>query len=311
MEGLISAMGFKVVLKEAVFPVEMFLLFGDDYLSSREVSRQICRVKPRQVDDILCGQGVGIMASKDINILPKAVIFDLDDTLYNEKDFVYSGFKAVARYLANGYGLNKEELLLQMQRLLCDEGRGKIFDRVLQDKRLSTSLVSKLVEVYRRHKPELSLYPDAREILRDLKISAWESAPETAPDLNFEVKLGLITDGAAGVQWNKIKALGLEDIMDIIIVTDDYGSECWKPSPVPYQKVMDKLGISFESCIYVGDNPEKDFVTARKLGWHTVRIRRPGGMCFEMEKSTVYEADFNISDLCQLKFILVKVWGLR
>jgi len=47
MEKLISDVGFKVVLKEAVFPVEMFLLFGDDYLSSREVSSEITTKKYR------------------------------------------------------------------------------------------------------------------------------------------------------------------------------------------------------------------------------------------------------------------------
>jgi len=249
---------------------------------------------------------------------PKAIIFDLDDTLYDERQFVYSGFKAVAQYLAGSYGLNDQKLFLRMQQLLCEEGRGTIFDRVLQDNGLDTSLVSTLVEVYRSHKPVLELYPDAWEILRDfkgsipdLKGSTWESAPEIARDLKFEIKLGLITDGAARVQWNKIKALGLEDLMDIIIVSDDFGTECWKPSPVPYQRVMDKLGVAPESCVYIGDNPEKDFVTARKLGWQTVRILRPGGMCFEIKKDPLYEADFDITDLQQLKPILLNLWTLK
>ena len=245
---------------------------------------------------------------KSIN--PKAVIFDLDDTLYDERQFVYSGFKAVAQYLAGSYGLNDQKLFLRMQQLLCEEGRGTIFDRVLQDNGLDTSLVSTLVEVYRSHKPVLELYPDAREILRDLKGSIPDlkgSATGSVP----EVVLGLITDGAARVQWNKIKALGLEDMMDIIIVTDDFGTECWKPSPVPYQRVMDKLGVSPEFCIYIGDNPVKDFVTARKLGWQTVRIRRPGGMCVEIKKDPLYEADFEITDLQQLKPILLNLWKLK
>ncbi|MBU7006383.1 HAD family hydrolase [Phosphitispora fastidiosa] len=249
---------------------------------------------------------------------PKAVVFDLDDTLYDERQFVSSGFKAVAQYLAGSYGLNNQKLFLQMQQLLCEEGRGRIFDRVLLDNGLDSSLVSLLVEVYRSHKPVLEFYPDAGEILRDLKISIpylkgsnWESAPEIARDLKFEIKLGLITDGAAGVQWNKIKALGLEDMMDIIIVSDDFGTECWKPSPVPYQRVMDKLGVVPESCVYIGDNPEKDFVTARKLGWHTVRIWRPGGMCFAIKKDLLYEADFEITDLQQLKPILLNLWTLK
>ncbi|WP_418791007.1 HAD family hydrolase [Phosphitispora sp. TUW77] len=234
--------------------------------------------------------------------ISKAVIFDLDDTLYDERQFVVSGFKAVAQYLADSYGLHNEALLQRMQHLLCENGRGSIFDQVLLDYGLDTSMVSTLVEVYRSHKPALQLYPDAGEILRSLK--------GNVPDIKQEVILGIITDGAAKVQWNKIKALGLEDVMDIIIVTDDYGIDCWKPSPVPYQRVMDKLGVSPESCIYIGDNPEKDFVTARKLGWYTARIWRPGGMCFEIKKGLTYEADYDITALSQLKPILLELWNL-
>ncbi len=249
------------------------------------------------------------MHSVGKNSSPRAVIFDLDDTLYAERQFVYSGFRAVARYLAGRYGLNEAELLLRMQQLLCDEGRGRIFNRVLQENGLDSSLVSTLVEIYRSHKPVLELCADAREIIGDLRGKA-HCSEENSQDLQPKVMTGLITDGAAKVQWNKIKALGLEDMMDIIIVTDDYGIGCWKPSPVPYRIVMDKLGVLPQSCLYIGDNPEKDFVTARELGWYTVRIRRPGGMCYEIEKTPLYEADYDITDLLQIKNILHKLWDL-
>ncbi len=222
----------------------------------------------------------------------KALVFDLDDTLYDEKQFVSGGFRTVAGYLEDRYGADRQAAYERMRQLLREKGRGKIFDQLLAEKGLDCSLVSDLVEIYRSHQPSLKLYPDAVSLLRRLQ---------------GKVKTGLITDGAAKVQWNKIRALGLDKIMDTIVVTDDHGVDCWKPSPFPYLLVTERLGVRPEDCLYVGDNPEKDFVTAKQLGWHTARVLRPGGMCWEMKKEAEYEAEFSISALDELPSLLEKL----
>ncbi len=75
-----------------------------------------------------------------------------------------------------------------------------------------------MVKIYRYNNPNISLYDDAYEVLNRFK---------------SKYKLGLITDGHRGAQWNKIKALDIEKYMDKIIVTDDYGKDYWKPSIKP------------------------------------------------------------------------------
>ena len=62
----------------------------------------------------------------------RLVIFDLDDTLYNERDFVYSGFMEVATYLSNKYGISKNILFDDMVNILNSRGRGKIFDQICE-----------------------------------------------------------------------------------------------------------------------------------------------------------------------------------
>lgn len=221
--------------------------------------------------------------------MSKAVVFDLDDTLYEELQYVYSGFRAVAVHLCSQYGLDEGRSLHRMQELLEESGRGRIFNVVLEENGLDDQLVPELVGVYRNHIPLLQLYPDAQSILSQL---------------HGQAKLGLITDGAAEVQWNKIRALKLETIMDIIVVTGDYGAENWKPSPFPYRRVMEKLKVPPEDCVYIGDNPEKDFITAKQLGWRTIRVCRPGSMCWGIHKDADYEAHFNVFSLMEVPPLL-------
>ena len=86
--------------------------------------------------------------------------------------------------------------------------------------------------------------------------------------------LALITDGYLQAQRNKVRALDLEQLFERIIYTDEYGKDHWKPSPFPYQLVMESFSAEGSECAYVGDNIEKDFVAPNKLGWLTVQIKR-------------------------------------
>jgi putative hydrolase of the HAD superfamily len=80
------------------------------------------------------------------------------------------------------------------------------------------------------------------------------------------------------------------------------GKEFWKPHASPYEQVMKKFSCAGGECVYIADNPKKDFVTARKLGWQTVRVRRAGGEHSLVTLSPEYEAHTEISDLLQLPF---------
>jgi len=219
----------------------------------------------------------------------KAVVFDLDDTLYPEKQFVLSGFRAVSDWLADRYG--KPGFFEIATGFFASGTRGNIFDLSL--KRLGmnfdNNFVKQLVQVYREHKPLLKLHEDAVWALDSYGASR---------------KLGLITDGYLAVQQNKVEALGISQQFDTICYSDQYGSDCWKPSPVPYNKVMEDLSCSGDECVYVADNPAKDFVTARALGWLTVQICRHGGEYVNLVPLSGYEAHFRIASFYELTTLI-------
>ncbi|MEK6798210.1 MAG: HAD family hydrolase [Planctomycetota bacterium] len=202
---------------------------------------------------------------------PKAVIFDLDDTLYPEREYAFSGFATVAQAFETELG-DPGTTVAEMRRLFDTEHRGRVFDRLIADRGPvgSADLVRQMVSVFREHVPSIRLYVDADAALRRLRST---------------VRLGLITDGPAGQQWRKIDVLELRGRLDQIIVTSELraadGSDSLnfaKPHPWAFERMASALGVSHGSCFYVGDNQAKDFVAPNRLGWQSVRVLRSDGV---------------------------------
>lgn len=171
----------------------------------------------------------------------RAVIFDLDDTLYSEKEYVRSGFRAVADYLSD---TNIYEQLYS-----CFEQQLKPFDAVFQNEKQRAEYLA----VYRSHKPDIRLYDDARETLNALK--------------EYGIAVGIITDGRPEGQRAKLKALGLSNIADEIIITDEVGGPQFrKPNDIAFRIMQGRLNLPYENMAYVGDNASKDFLAPRVLG---------------------------------------------
>lgn len=186
----------------------------------------------------------------------KAVVFDLDDTLFPEYDYVKSGYKAVAKEILKVYGIDNADAQLWA---LFTEDANNVFNRFLSANGLNDTAeaVNALAEVYRTHTPEISLSDEVKDTLTALKKAGY--------------KLGIITDGRPNGQRAKIAALGVESYTDMIIVTDELGGkEFRKPNPKAFELMAEHFGISLEEMMYVGDNPQKDFVIG-KYGVTTVR----------------------------------------
>jgi putative hydrolase of the HAD superfamily len=221
--------------------------------------------------------------------LIKAIIFDLDDTLYDEMQFVRGGFKAVASCISKQNNLDQKVVYHTLLDVLEKHGRGQTFDITLEKLSLcNMHSIPKLVEIYRTHEPHLSPYLEVKNVLATLKIQGY--------------KLGLITDGDANVQRRKIESLQIKNYFDCMIFSDKYGVEKRKPDFFPYQKAMKELKISAREAIYVGDNPHKDFVNAKKMEISAVRILR--GAYKNATVSEEYDASYKIENLADIFTIL-------
>ncbi|MBS4195489.1 HAD family hydrolase [Lederbergia citri] len=214
----------------------------------------------------------------------KVIVFDLDDTLYDELTYVKSGFLQVATFLGYEFNISSKELITWMWERLQTHGRGAIFDDVLQNYGHYTKTMAKrCVAVYRTHLPNISLPQSTVECLTGLS-----GAP-----------LYIVTDGNKIVQHNKLQALGLYTMVKHCYVTHRYGKHHAKPSPYCFLNIVKKEKIASKDVIYIGDNPLKDFVGIKPLGFKTIRIMT--GQHKDIEMPIEYEADERIESLTQLK----------
>ena len=186
----------------------------------------------------------------------KGVIFDLDDTLYSEKEYVKSGYKTVAEYLGN-----KDYWLKLWQ--FFKEGKPAIDELLEEVSRMNEKDAA--LTVYRSHKPDIHLYDGVVECIKKLK------------DKN--IKVGIITDGRPEGQRNKIESLGLASLVDDIIITDELGGvQFRKPCDIAFRIMQTRWKLPASQIVYVADNPIKDFQTPQQLGMKSIWFKNKDGL---------------------------------
>ncbi|MCC6290305.1 MAG: HAD family hydrolase [Chitinophagaceae bacterium] len=183
-------------------------------------------------------------------------IFDLDDTLYSEIDFLISGYKHIIKGLP--ILNNPKEIFDEMLNRYQQEQ--DVFDwlvKKLSEENLHT-IKNNFIQQYRYHVPDIHLREDAAMFLRQIQ--------------NKHMPAGLITDGRSITQRNKLNALGLTTFFADIIISEEFGSE--KPNPNNYLFFAQKYpGYNF--C-FIGDNTSKDFIVPKQLGWKFYCIKDSG-----------------------------------
>lgn len=195
------------------------------------------------------------------------ILFDLDDTLYQEIDFLKSGYRKISALVEQRYGIAAEAVYSKMLEWYL-RGEKDVFGLMNEHFGLDNPIIDYL-NIYRYHKPDISL-------------SA--SVYDTLSELSRNCVLGIISDGRKVNQWNKIKALGLMEFIDEenVIISEDFGYE--KPSEANYKYFMNR----FPDCeyVYVGDNLQKDFIAPNALGWETI--------CLLDNGQNIHSQDFNL-----------------
>ena len=189
----------------------------------------------------------------------RAVVFDLDDTLYSEKDYVRSGFRAVARVLSD------VDRVYDKLWAAFEQGLPAIDTVLHQENIRDEGRKAACLQAYRGHTPQIALYDGVKHMLEDLRAAG--------------IKLGILTDGRPEGQRNKLEALGLAELVDEIIITDELGGEAFrKPDDIAFRMMQRKLNVPFSAMVYVGDNMSKDFTAPRQLGMQYLWLCNPDGL---------------------------------
>lgn len=215
------------------------------------------------------------------------VVFDIDDTLYLERDYVRSGFAAVGRWAAEALAF--PDFAARAWAEFEAGRRGDIFDHVLAQSGAprTREAVQAMVAVYRDHVPQVSLLPDARACLDSIE---GRSA------------IAAVTDGPLQSQRSKAEALDLTRWAKPIVFTAELGPGLGKPHPRAFRLVEEATGAAGSACCYVADNPAKDFAAPASLGWRTVRVVRRGGLHRKVPSGA--DVEMEITDLTTLPHLL-------
>jgi putative hydrolase of the HAD superfamily len=171
-------------------------------------------------------------------------VFDLDDTLYSEIDFLKSAYKSIAFEIEP-----KSHIHLFKDMFELYKSGGNTFEYLMERFPEKKITMENLLYLYRNHFPEISLKEGVLGIMIKIK--------------NKKGKIGIITNGRSITQRNKIKALGIEQFIDETIISEEFGHE--KPDESVYKYFIKKNpGKQF---YFFGDNIDKDFITPKRLAW--------------------------------------------
>ena len=223
------------------------------------------------------------------------VIFDLDDTVYDEIEYCKSGFEAAADFAANLHETpDAKQIFSAFWQQFTAGNRTTVFNKALDKLKINydKKLIDELVKVYRNHFPKINLPRDCRDILCQLK---------------EKYTLALLTDGFLPAQQLKVQALGIEKYFKSIVYTEQLGRQFWKPSPVGFEKLLKSLNAEPEAAAYVADNEEKDFIAPNQLGLSSIQIIRPGRLHTESSEKPQAKAQYVIYKISQLPQLLQKL----
>ena len=208
------------------------------------------------------------------------IVFDLDDTLYKEIDFVRSAYIFINNYLKISVGLD-----LSTEIDMCINKNINFFDfinsKIIKEKKLS---IEKYLELYRFHFPTLSLPDDTKKFLNDL--------------MKRKIEFSIITDGRSISQRNKIRSLGIYDKAQNIIISEETGFE--KPNLHNF-KLVENLNIN-KKFIYIADNTSKDFIAPNALNWDTI--------CLVNNGQNIHKQNFDLDDKFMAKNKIYKLSDL-
>jgi putative hydrolase of the HAD superfamily len=224
----------------------------------------------------------------------QVVVFDIDDTLYLEREYVRSGFRAVGAWARRSLGV--PDLADRAWAAFESGVRATIFNDALAGAGVEATpeLIARLVACYREHQPDILLLGDARAALDAAALAG---------------AVAVITDGPLASQSAKARSLGLATWSQTVIFTESLGAGFGKPHHRAFEVVEERLGVSGDQCTYIADNPAKDFVAPRARGWATIRVRRPRGLHYGVDGGD--DIDHELADMSDLMSLIGRREALR
>jgi putative hydrolase of the HAD superfamily len=190
----------------------------------------------------------------------KAILFDLDNTLINFLAFKKETAKAAAAAMIK-HGLPATEIQAYGKIFSVYDEKGieyqKTFHDVIEPFGLDVNKSERIQQA------AILAYLEKKFSV----IRPYPMVKPTLAKLRKKYRLGIIADAPRNKAWQRLVLTGLADEFEMIVTRDDTLLE--KPNPSPFQLALRKLGLLAPACLFIGDDPDRDILGAKKVGMHT------------------------------------------
>ncbi len=224
-----------------------------------------------------------------LKVLPKAIIFDTDNTLYPYKPSHVAAQKALASKATKLLGISEElfnekleqarsEIKLRLGENASSHSRLLYIQRTIELLGIKSQLLLTLdleQTYWRTFLQSCNLFSGIKELLLKLQ--------------KLNIQTAIITDLTSQIQFRKIIFFGLEDFFDFIVTSEESGSD--KPNEASFNLVIEKLGLKPEKCWMIGDSLNADIKGANKLG--LVSLHKISNINDMNYKETMPDASFD------------------
>lgn len=240
----------------------------------------------------------------------KLVGFDLDDCLFDSTGLSDKArIKGIEAMIKLGLDFNREKAIKMIQEIVKEYGSNsskhynyfiRRYNRLesIEEKipySFQFKYISAAVMAYHAEKiRSIKCYDDVIACLKNLK--------------EMSIKTAIITDGLPIKQYEKILRLGIDNLIDLTVVSDEIGIR--KPNPKLFDHCLKRFGVSGPETIYVGDRIDKDIIPALLNNINSVYIHRGGK--YDTYKTGLKipeetKPDFEISNLNELFDIIDEI----
>ncbi len=200
----------------------------------------------------------------------KAVLLDIDNTLYDYETCNTYAMSVVVGKLAKKYSLSTGRV-----EELFHESRQNVKQRVAKTAAAHSRLLyfKELIEhIEGKLDPMFAL--ELETCFWDAYLSKMAVYPAAVAFLSLcrarGLKIALISDLTTQIQLRKIISLGISDMVSVIITSEDSGVE--KPHPAIFERALYLLGVDAKDAVMIGDDYDKDILGAEALSISTVHI---------------------------------------
>jgi len=188
----------------------------------------------------------------------KAVLFDLDGTLYDRDSLAAALIdEQYAAFAGELHGISRARFLVDVH-AMDDHGHGEKetgYPKLVQAWGLDATLAARLLaHFWANFDRHCRLDADAHPTLKELRRRG--------------MKLGVVTNGPSAMQRHKLALLGLEHVFDAVVVSGEEGVR--KPDEEIFRRALARCGVAAHEALFVGDHPVADIAGAQGAGLHAV-----------------------------------------